>query len=101
MSPVIRLSISHSRPTMHMILPFNSFLYVQPQIILLYRQEYERNRAAIERLGSRFDKFRTSLALPVHSCTTEISVQVVHVDWLTILSPSKRTNGGDLLRLAR
>jgi hypothetical protein len=67
MGPVIRLSISHYRPTMHKILPFNSFLQVQLQIIPLYRQEYERNRAAIERLGSRFDKFRTSPALLVHS----------------------------------
>jgi len=36
MGPVIRLSISHSHLTMHENLPFNGFLYVQLQIILLY-----------------------------------------------------------------
>jgi len=99
MGPIIRLSISHSCPTTYMNLPLNSFLYVQLQVILLYWQHYECNSTTIKCIGSYFDKIDTLLAILVHSCITDINV--VHFNWLTIPLPSKHTNGGDPIRLAR
>jgi hypothetical protein len=73
MDPVTGLSSPHSRINIHENLPFNSVIYVQLQIILLYSQEDERG-AARKCLGSHVDKICTTLARPVHSYETEINV---------------------------
>jgi hypothetical protein len=93
------LSSSHSRPTMHKSLPLNGLLYVQLQIILLYSQEDECDRATRKRIGGHFKQISTPLAILVHSYATVISI--VHVGWLPKSSLSKCTNGGDPLRLAK
>ena len=72
------LSSPRSRITIHKNLPFNSVLYVQLQIILLYSQENERG-AARKCLGSHVDKTRTTLARFVHSYRTEINVIYVRL----------------------
>ena len=65
---------SYSHPIIHGNLPFNSMLYVQLQIVLLYSQEHEVNNAARERIGCLFNKFTTLLVRFVHSCKTSMSI---------------------------
>jgi hypothetical protein len=63
---------------MHKNLPFNGLLYVQLQIILLYSQEYQCNRAARKGIGGHFEQISTPLATLVHSYATEINI--VHLE---------------------
>ena len=77
----------------------NCLLYAKFQIILLNSKEHDGNNMAGELISSLFNKFSTMLALLVHPCGTEFSVE--HTSWLRRLSLSKRTNGADSLSLAR
>jgi hypothetical protein len=81
-------------------LPSNCLFDVQLQILLLDSQEHEGNDAARKLIDSLFKKLGTLLVMLVHPCGgTEINVS--HAGRLTKFSLSKRTNGADLLRLAK
>ena len=97
----LQLDYAHLIPTltMHRSLPLNCLFDTQLQIILLNSQEHDSNDAARELIGSLFNKLSTPLALLVHPCGTELSVE--QASWSTKLSLSKRTNGADALSLVK
>jgi hypothetical protein len=99
MGPVMGLCPPRSILTIRWNLPSNCLFYVQLQIVLLDSQEHERNDAARKLIDSLFKKLSTLLVMLVHPCGTEISE--AHASRLTKFLLSKRTNGADLLRLAK
>jgi hypothetical protein len=78
---------------MHRSLPPNCLFNAQLQIFLLNSQQHDSNVATREFIGSLLNKLSTLLALLVHSCKTDLSIE--HDSWPTKLSLSKRTNGAD------
>ena len=78
--------------------PFDGLLDAKLKVIALDSHEHKGNYVPTECIGSRFNEISTPLIMLLHTYGTEIK-RGVH--WLMKPLLSKRTNGGDPLRLAR
>ena len=74
------MGLHSSRPCldMHKDLPSNGLLYTEFQVIPLYSDKHEGDRAVTESIGSHFNESSTLLSMLLHLCGTDINTSRLH-----------------------